>query len=480
MEIQLEDSAQEIRRLHRCINDLVGLLALPAVWSGRDPSQIVHILLEALLRMLSLEFIYARLNEPVATPPLEMLCVADSSKLKLSSHEIEGMLSGWLREDGHRSPPARDLLGKVEVSIFPVPLGIKGEIGMIFVGSDRADFPGQTESLLLSVAANQASIGLREASLLSEQKRIANELDRRVAERTAELAATDQELRREIAARKLKEEKLRLNEEALREAHAQIAQSEERWRSVFENSAIGVAPTDLNGRFIATNPVYQKMLGYAGEELQQIRFLDVTVEKDRDHNWMLIEELLAGKDRQFQIEKQYRCSNGSLVWVRNNVPLVPGTERVQRFIMALSEDITERKRAEEELRRSETFLAEGRRLSLTGSFSWKVATDEIKWSEQLYRIYEFEIGAPVTLEMIRSRVHPEDMSLIEKMRMTDQEPSWGNAFEWHWRLMMPDRSIKCLHAVADAIPDRDGQSGAHRGGSRCQGAPRVGRSSRQS
>ena len=59
----------------------------------------------------------------------------------------------------------------------------------------------------------------------------------------------------------------KLNEEALQEAHSQVARSEERWRSVFENSAIGVALTDLNGRFQATNPVYQKMLGYSEDEL---------------------------------------------------------------------------------------------------------------------------------------------------------------------------------------------------------------------
>src|SRR6266542_2507294 len=106
----------------------------------------------------------------------------------------------------------------------------------------------------------------------------------------------------------------RRTEEALRK-------SEERWRSVFENSAIGVALTDLNGRFLATNPTYQKMLGYT--------------------------------DEQFQIEKQYRRKDGSLIWVRNNVSLVPGTETIPRFIMALSEDITERKHAEEALQKSE-------------------------------------------------------------------------------------------------------------------------------
>jgi PAS domain S-box-containing protein len=148
-----------------------------------------------------------------------------------------------------------------------------------------------------------------------------------------------------------------LNEQALREAHTQIARSKERWRSVFENSAIGVALTDLNGRFIATNPVYQKMLGYTEDELQQIRFLDVTVEEDRDKNWGLVEELLGGKRQQFQIEKQYRRKNSSRVWVRNSVSVVPGTELAPRFLMALSEDITERKQAEEQLRRSEAARA---------------------------------------------------------------------------------------------------------------------------
>jgi signal transduction histidine kinase len=119
--------------------------------------------------------------------------------------------------------------------------------------------------------------------------------------------------------------------------------------------------------------------------------------------------------------------------------------------------ITERKRSEEELRRSEAFLAEGQHLSQIGSFSWRVATDEITWSEQLYRIYELEIGVPVTLELIRTRVHPEDVSLIEKMKMVDQARDGGNDFEWQYRLMMPDHSIKYLHAVAHATRDQDGQ-----------------------
>jgi len=121
----------------------------------------------------------------------------------------------------------------------------------------------------------------------------------------------------------------------------------------------------------------------------------------------------------------------------------------------LEQEIAERKHAEHRLRRSEALLSEAQRLSSTGSFSWRVVTDEITWSEELYRIYEIEVGTPVTVELIRTRVHPEDTSLIEKMKI-DQVTD-GGSFDWQYRLLMPDRSIKYLHAVAHASRGEDGQ-----------------------
>ena len=116
----------------------------------------------------------------------------------------------------------------------------------------------------------------------------------------------------------------------------------------------------------------------------------------------------------------------------------------------------ERALNEAALKRSEVFLAEGQRLSSTGSFSWRVATDEITWSEQLYCMYELEIGVPVTLDLIRTRVHPEDVSLLEKMKMIDQAGGAAE-FDWQYRLLMPDHSIKYMHAVVHATHDQDGQ-----------------------
>ena len=137
----------------------------------------------------------------------------------------------------------------------------------------------------------------------------------------------------------------------------------------------------------------------------------------------------------------------------------------ERRVLVTFQDITAHKqaaaakdlRSEKELRRSEAFLAEGQRLSLTGSFSWNVATDEIIWSDELYRIYGLESSVPVTLGLIRTRVHPEDVSLLERMKVVDQAPDGGKGFEWQYRLLMPDQSIKYMHAVAHATRDRNGQ-----------------------
>jgi signal transduction histidine kinase len=151
-------------------------------------------------------------------------------------------------------------------------------------------------------------------------------------------------------------------------------------------------------------------------------------------------------------EKEYFRKDGS------RVPVVLGGalfEESGNEGVAFVLDLSEQKRAARALRRSEAFLAEAQHLSQTGSFSWRVAADEITWSEQLYRIYELEIGVPVTLELIRTRVHPEDLSLIEKM--VDQARGGRNDFEWQYRLMMPDHSIKYLHAVAHATHDQHGQ-----------------------
>src|ERR1700733_5259984 len=234
-----------------------------------------------------------------------------------------------------------------------------------------------------------------------------------------------------------------------------LRKSEERWRSVFENSAIGVALTDHNGRFLATNHVYQTIVGYTEEELRAVNFLDLTHEDYRQANWALITELVEGKRLQFQIEKQYRRKDGSLIWVSNNVSLVPGTEMVPRFIMALSEDITERKRGEAQLRRSEESLLEAQRLSHIGSWKLDAASGAVIVSPEIHRIFGVHPDEDTSrLEFWLSRNHPEDQKRIREF--FERSRTQKTDYDAEYRIVLPDGTIKHLHAAGHPVLNESG------------------------
>ena len=112
----------------------------------------------------------------------------------------------------------------------------------------------------------------------------------------------------------------------------------------------------------------------------------------------------------------------------------------------------ERASAEEALRRSEAYLAEGQRLSHTGSFGWHVPSGENYWSEETYRIFEFDRGTKPHVSLVFERVHPEDAEAVRKI--IEQASRDGKDFEHQYRLLMPDGSVKYVHVVAHAMVGR--------------------------
>jgi PAS domain S-box-containing protein len=126
--------------------------------------------------------------------------------------------------------------------------------------------------------------------------------------------------------------------------------TDKRWRTAFENAAIGIVMADFNGRYFAANSAFRNMLGYTERELYRLSFDDVTYEGDREANVLLAKELTEGKRQHFEIEKRYRRKNGTLLWTRQHVALVPGMQGVAPFWFGVVEDITGRKHVDEELR----------------------------------------------------------------------------------------------------------------------------------
>jgi PAS domain S-box-containing protein len=149
--------------------------------------------------------------------------------------------------------------------------------------------------------------------------------------------------------------------------------SEGRWKRIVDNSAIGIAVADLEGRFEVANAAFQRLIGFTEEELKEKNFLDITEPQFREQNFALTSELLRGKRDQFNIEKQYRCKDRRLVWVRTNVSLLPGADGTPRNIMAIIEDISSRKAAEGSLRVTQARLARAAELATAAELSASIA-----------------------------------------------------------------------------------------------------------
>jgi len=239
-----------------------------------------------------------------------------------------------------------------------------------------------------------------------------------------------------------------LNEEALKHSERNLSLT------------INTIPTLIqvsrpDGTILSVNQAVLDYYGVTLQDMQKEDFRDCVYHPDDIERLREERNEALKRPLPFEYEQRALAKDGKYRWflVRYN-PLLDDQGRTDRWY-ATAFDIEDLKRAQEDLRRSEAFLAEAQRLTSIGSFSWRVATNEITWSEQLYRIYEFDPGIKITLEVIRTRVHPDDLTLYEKM--VEQARNGADDFEWQYRLLMPDQSIKHMHAVAQATRDPNDQ-----------------------
>ncbi|MGD0136751.1 MAG: PAS domain S-box protein, partial [Bryobacteraceae bacterium] len=442
MDVQPRDPAEEIKGLERCINDLVSVLALPAMWSGGDPSRIVDTLLDALLGMLQVDLVYVRLKDPGGHAPIEMVRCPQSQKQIVQPHEIGEALKQWLGADAQEWPLLiRNPIGGRDLSIVPLGLGLQSEIGVIVAGSVRADFPRQTERLILSVAANQASIGLQEARLRSEQKGVASELDRRVAQRTAELAAANEELRKEIAERKRAEEDLRSSEEKHRlvveTASDAVVSMDDHGTIQFANPAtaiiFGYDPTELVGRPLTVlMPEFMRQLHDRGFR----RFLETG---QRHINWRGTELTALRKDGQeFPVEVSF----GELT--RDGHKLFTGFIR----------DISERKQAADKLRASERDLS--LIIETIPGLIWCAAADgELTYLNQ--RLLDYTGTSPDAWAKLgwANLLHPDDAA--PSAHAWAHAVATGQPHEVQFRLRRSDGGYRWFQVLGQAARDSEGR-----------------------
>ncbi len=393
MKVEMEHTDGEIKRLKACINDLISVLALPAIWSGQEPSQIVKTLLDVLLGMLRLNFAYARLSDSISGgTPIAMVRSAQPLTLNAQLQEIGQILNPWLTGDPHTSPLViPNPTGEGKVSIATFRLGFQDEFGVLVVGSQRADFPTDIEMLLLRVAANQAGIGLQEAHLSSEQRRTAEKLDQRIVRRTRQLIAVNEDLRKEIIEHK--------------RADAELRESEQRYRHIFQTAGVSIWEEDFSqvtaaiddlkaqgvrdfSQYIAAHPEFIQ------QAISMVKIIDVNDATVKLFEAQSKDELLVSLHKIF-LPKTGEVFAGELIAIaegRTNfesetvLQTLKGDKLAVLFTIAFPRqpaklnsvlvsimDITERKRADEALHKTQAELAHVTRVATLGELTASIA-----------------------------------------------------------------------------------------------------------
>ena len=138
-----------------------------------------------------------------------------------------------------------------------------------------------------------------------------------------------------------------------RQAEEALRESEERFRTTFENAGVGMALVDMQGHCMKCNPALLKMLGYSEEELGRMAFTEYTHPDDQERDWRLYSELAAGERDRYEIEARHIKKDGQVIWGLLIVSLVKGADGAPQYAIGMVQDITKRKQAEEDLRASE-------------------------------------------------------------------------------------------------------------------------------
>lgn len=191
-------------------------------------------------------------------------------------------------------------------------------------------------------------------------------------------------------------------------AEEALKESEERFRRLFQYSAAGMVLVGLDRRFQQVNHAFCRMLGYTESELTSMTFQDVTHPGDRAPGDTLTKQLLAGERESFQLEKRYLRKDGTVVWGLVTSTLIRDAGGRPLHFVTHIQDITDRKRMENELMQSEALLQASQKTARLGHFIWDIGTDRVTVSRTLEEVLGIDESYPRSLEGWLRLLHPED------------------------------------------------------------------------
>jgi len=413
-------------RLRRALRDLVALSTVPAVWVGREPPAIAAGLADVLVNSLHLDFAFVRLCDPNGGAAVE---IARGSAWPaflewLQYHlAVNGRLS--------RSEIVRDIgSGAQRCRGIVIPVGINAEGGLVAAACNHTDFPTEIDQLLLSVAANHGATAFRTARLVDDHRRAEEAI--RVSEQ--QLRKARDELETKVA-----------------ERTAELQRSEAYLAEAQRLSHTGSLGWDVSSGKLYWSEETFRIFECDPADEPTVEFVLQRTHPD-DRTWVRQTVDRAVRERKdLDFEHRLLMPDGSIKYVKV-VSLAwkeDGSGSLQ-FVGAIT-DITERKHAEEVLRRGEAYLSEAQRLSHTGSWAAIPATGEHTYfSEEAFRILGFDpAGRPPRFEELQRRFHPDDRArTTERFETAVREKV---DFDVGYRIVHPGGEIREIQSIGHPV-----------------------------
>ena len=413
-------------RLRRALRDLVALSTVPAAWVGREPPAIVTGLADVLVNSLHLDFAFVRLCDPNGGAAAEIVRGSAWQAFPewLQYHvAVNGRLS--------RREIVRDIgNGAQRCCGIVIPVGVNAEGGLVAAASTHTDFPTEIDQLLLSVAANHAATAFRTARLVDEHRRA----EEAIRESEQQLRKAHDELETKVA-----------------ERTAELQRSE-----AYLTEAQRLSHTGSFGWNVSSGKLYWseetfRIFEYNRADQPTVEFvLQRTHPNDRARVQQTIERATQ-EGKEINYEHRLLMPDGSVKYLYVvGHPSKKEESGSLEFVGAIT-DITERKHAEEILRRGEAYLSEAQRLSHTGSWATIPATGEnTYWSEETFRVLGFDptAGTPRSEEVLQ-RIHPDDRPRTREQFATAIRERVD--FDAVYRIVHPGGEIREIHMIGHPV-----------------------------
>jgi PAS domain S-box-containing protein len=240
-----------------------------------------------------------------------------------------------------------------------------------------------------------------------------------------------------------------------RKAEQALQESEGRFRGIFDNIAMGIHLVDTSDHFVAVNDYVCRILGYTKEELIAMDVHHLTAPEDREKSDEMNRKIRAKELKRVAYEKHYLKADGSKFWV--NVTVSSIRDELDNHVGSITtvEDISERKRVELALRRSEELLRLAQQGARIGSFDYDPIRKFSEWSPELEALYGLKPGEfHGSYDQWKALIYPADLSFVESRL---NEAMTTGQFETEWRIVQPGGIIRWLAARGQVLRDDSGK-----------------------